>query len=202
MKTDTRMQPKTQGTVDVTRRNVILRGLTPMMFDRYAGDNQTQLEPHQKMYYLEDMKTLCLPACNISSFLSSENTTSAPRRLLGKKYRQTAQACLSYVSIEPFLIPIRRNGDPIVFGAFEGEKDPKSGTFIHRSVARLKGGLPNPKVRPVLPTPWELSFSITIYPNNEIKDEMLLKLFKDGGIALGLGTFRGVFGKFEVAAWE
>ncbi len=132
-----RMQPKVAGTVDVTERKVLLRGLTPIMFDRYAGDNQTQLEPHQRLYYGEDMKTLVLPATNISSFLSSINTTSAPKRLLGKKGNSTAQACLSYVSIEPFLIPFMRDGGPILFGEFKGEVDPKSKVFIHRSVARL-----------------------------------------------------------------
>jgi hypothetical protein len=33
--------------------------------------------------------------------------------------------------------------------------------------------------------------------------EMLLRIIaQEGGRALGLGTFRGVFGKFIVDAWE
>lgn len=202
MKTEVEASGRGQGTVDVLKRSVVLRGLVPIMFDRYAGDNQTQLDPHQKMYYGEDLRTLVLPATNISSFLSSINTTSAPKRLLGKKGNAVAQACLSYVQISPFLIPITRDGKPIVFGAFKGDRDPDTGIFIHRSVARLPKGVPNPKVRPVLPCPWEVAFDLTIYPNNEIKEEMLQKLFKEGGLALGLGTFRGVFGKFEVLSWK
>ena len=111
MKTTVDVQTSVQGTVELIRRSVTLRGVNPIMFDRYAGDNQTQLEPQQKMYYLEDLKTLCLPSANISSFLSGENTVSAPRRLFGKRFKDIAQACLSFVSIEPFLIPSEREAD-------------------------------------------------------------------------------------------
>jgi hypothetical protein len=31
---------------------------------------------------------------------------------------------------------------------------------------------------------------------------MLTDLFIRGGLAIGLGTFRGVFGKFKVSEWK
>jgi hypothetical protein len=49
---------------------------------------------------------------------------------------------------------------------------------------------------------WELAFTLTIYPNKEIKEQEIMNLFIDGGVAIGLGTFRGVFGKFEVSKWD
>lgn len=196
------MQSKVQGTLELVSRQVRVRGITSIAFDRYAGDNQTQLEVHQKMYFLEDMKTICLPAENVQSFLSSINTTSAAKRLGIKGWQKVANACLSFVSITPELIPFSRNGSSIQFGKFVGDKDPESGVVIKRHVARLPKGIPNPKIRPFLPTPWELEFTVSIYPTNEIKEEMVKKLFTDGGIALGFGTFRGVFGKFEVVKWE
>src|ERR1700737_4340519 len=51
---------------DVIERDVILSGTTDIMFDRYAGDNDTQLEPWQKLY-LEpgDSRVIGLPAVNI-----------------------------------------------------------------------------------------------------------------------------------------
>lgn len=202
VKTAIDIQAKSEGTVAQIRRKVSVRGRTPIMFDRYAGDNQTALEPAQKLYYMEDLKTVCLPNTNISSFLSAENTVSAPRRLMGKKWKETAQACLSFVEIQPFLIPLTRNGQPITFGQFQGDVDPVSGIRIHRCVARLAKGVPNPKVRPVLALPWELTFTVTLYPTKELREETLRWLFKEGGRAIGFGTFRGVFGKFEVVGWE
>jgi hypothetical protein len=193
---------KSSGTLEIVRRRVVLRGITPIAFDAYPGDNQTQVEVHQKMYYAEDGKTLCLPVENISSFLSAQNTVSAPQRLGLKGWKKIANACLSFVSIEPARVPFMRDGKPIVFGKFEGDKDTLSGVVIKRHTARVKGGIPNPKVRPFLPLPWQLEFNISIYPTNEIKEVTVLRLFKEGGIALGFGTFRGVFGKFVVDAWE
>lgn len=185
-------------------RMVILEGLTDIMFDRYSGDNSTQLEPWQKLYFAPgNTKVIGIPALNIMSFLSAHNTNSAPKRLRDKrKYKDISNACLSFVSISPNFIPLLRGKDPVVFGAFEGDVDPKSGIYIHRSVARLKDGIPNPKVRPVLPIPWAVGFEVTIAPNKEINEQEIMNLIEDGGRAIGLGTFRGVYGKFRIAQWD
>jgi len=188
---------------DITRQ-VILEGVADIMFDRYAGDNKTKLEVYQRLYFSrEDGRTLVLPALNIKSFLSAQNTTSAPKRLLpSKQYKEAAHAALSYVIISPMEIPFLRDGKPITFGKFKGDVDPDSGVYIHRSVARLKDGIPNPKERPTLPVPWALAFTLTIMANDELQEQQLVNLIQNGGRALGLGTFRGVFGKFRIAKWE
>jgi hypothetical protein len=189
---------------DIVTRKVTLIGLTDIMFDRYPGDNDTKLEAHQKLY-LEpgSTKVIGIPALNIMSFLSAHNTNSAPKRLRDKrKYKDLANAMLSFVSIREQFIPLIRDGKPIKLGKFEDDKDPVSGCYIHRSVARLDKGIPNPKVRPVVPLPWALNFTVDIFPNREIKEQDILNLVEEGGRAIGLGTFRGVFGKFRVEDWS
>lgn len=184
-------------------RKVTLRFITDVMFDRYPGDNETKLTPEQMLYYAKDGKTLVLPSVNVMSFLSAQNTTSAPKRLLdSRKYKAICQAMLSFVHISPQLIPFVRDGKSVVFGGFDGDVDPSSGAYIHRSTARLKDGIPNPKTRPALPIPLSLSFDLTMFKNKEINETQVYNLLVDGGIALGLGTFRGVFGKFAVEGWE
>jgi hypothetical protein len=189
---------------DTIIRKVRLCGTIDIMFDRYAGDNNTKLEPWQKLYFLPgDSRVIGVPALNIMSFLSAHNTNSAPKRLRDKrKYKDVCNACLSFIQISPSFIPLVRDGKPISFGKFEGDVDPKSGIYIHRSVARLDKGIPNPKERPVVPLPWALEFTLTLFPNKEIKEQEILNLLEEGGRALGLGTFRGVFGKFFVETWE
>jgi hypothetical protein len=197
--------PKTESLMEVTEKKCTLRGLNPIMFDRYGGDNKTKLEPAQKMYYLEDGKTLCIPSTNVHSLLSAELTNSAPKMFEGKGWQNIAKACLSYLSITPTLIPITRDGKAIVFGRFDDGKDKLSGAFIHYSVAKMKKGslvIPNPKVRPVLPPPWGIEFTVTLYRNEHVDEQKVLRLLKLGGLAIGLGTWRGVFGKFEVVKWE
>jgi hypothetical protein len=189
--------------IETVERDIVLKGTSPIMFDRYAGDNDTKLEPWQKLYYHPtNGKEIGIPALNISSFLSAHNTNSAPKRLRDKrKYKDICNACLSFVQISPDFIPLIRNDKPIVFGKFENDRDPLSGMTISRLVARLDKGIPNPKVRPVLSLPWEIRFKITILQNREITEQEILNLFDEGGRAIGLGTFRGVFGKFIVDKW-
>jgi hypothetical protein len=191
---------------DIIKRKVTLCGTKDIMFDRYAGDNNTKLEPNQKLYLQpaeNGHPVIGIPAANIMSFLSAHNTNSAPKRLRDKrKYKDIANACLSFLDIEEQFIPLLRDGKPICFDRFDGDKDSLSGAYIHRSVARLDKGIPNPKIRPVVPMNWEIAFTLTFFPNKEIQEQEVLNLFEDGGRALGLGTFRGVYGKFYVSSWD
>lgn len=198
------------GTREKVVRTVHLRGLTDILFCRYAGDNETKLEPWQKLYLGgDDGRTICLPSDAIMSFLSAQNTDSAPKRLLDpRKYKKFALACASYVQVAPELIPFVRDDEPIVFGKIDGARpdgkrcDNLSGVYIRHDVARLEKGIPNPVVRPALPLPWELRFTLTLWPNREIQEQQLMNIFTEGLIAIGLGTWRGRFGKAEVLAWE
>jgi hypothetical protein len=194
--------------LETITRSVILEGLTEIMFDRYPGENSTVLEWSQKIYLVPGGNTLCIPTANISSFLSSHNTNSAPKRLRDKrKYKDVCNACLSFTMIRgpetsPGHIPLLKNGEPITVGKFGEDLEPNSGLYLDRRVARLDKGIPNPKERPVLPLPWSLAFELHILPNKEIKEQEIQNLFREGGVAVGLGTFRGVFGKFHIAQWK
>ena len=206
-KREPRVETKTRsesGTRERLSRTIRIRGITDVMFDRYPGDNDTKLEPWQKLYLAGDTgRTICLPSANIMSFLSAQNTDSAPKRLLdSRKYKTFTLACASYVMIGPAEIPFTRDDKPIIFDRILNEHDDLSGVFVHRAVARLEKGIPNPKVRPVLPLPWELTFDLTLFPNRQIQEQQLLNIFTEGGIALGIGTWRGQYGKFEVVFWE
>jgi len=184
------------GKSDIRKVQVTLAGLRPIMFDRYPGSNEEQLPPEQKVYLSEDGK-LVFPAVNISSFLSSQNTESAPQRVCGKKWKAVAKAALSFVDISPIEVPFVRNGKPLTLE--------NAGLKVDFRVARMKKGqlaIPNPKQRPVLGLPWELSFELTLFPNPDLTENILRKLFEDGGIAIGFGTYRGVYGKFAVSKWQ
>ena len=110
-------------TLDVIKRQVTLEGFTPIMFDRYAGDNKTQLPVEEKMYFIPGTRQLCIPSVNISSFLSAKNTTSVAKLIGGRAYKSLADAFLSFVQITPFHVPLLRNGVPIVFNGFANDVD-------------------------------------------------------------------------------
>lgn len=188
--------------LDIIEKHIKLTGFAPLMFDRYAGDNKTQLPVESKMYFLPDGKTLCIPSMNIMSFLSAKNTTSVAKMIGGKSWSKICDALLSYVQISPMFVPIERDGKPIVFTGFKNGRDEIAKIFVHYSVARLKGGIPNPKERPVIELPWSVSFDLKLYKNSDVDETFLQTAFVKGGLSVGLGTFRGVFGKFTVESWE
>ena len=128
-----------EGTRDLVIRKVTLEGVMPLMFDRYPGDNDTKLA------------------------------------LDSRKYKKFTEACAAYTMIDAWTeeysedLVLVRDGKPIEFSGFDDtEVCPTSGLFIKRDVARLEKGVPNPKVRPVLPLDWSLTFRLTIYPNDQI----------------------------------
>lgn len=182
----------------IAKFSVRLRGITAILFDRYPGSNEEQLPWREKVYTSsKDGKSLIIPAKNLSSFLSAQNTISAPQRVCGKKWKAVAAAALSYVSILPDEIPFTRNGKPLTIE--------NANLYEDRSVARVKKAqltIPNPKSRPLLPLEWELEFTINLFDNKDLTESILKQLFEVGGIAIGLGSFRGVYGKFVVDKWE
>lgn len=173
---------------------VRLEGLRPLMFDRYAGDNATQLPVAEKMY-LDKGMGLMLPALNILSLLAAENTKSVCRQFFGKQGKTIALGISSYTAINPFEIPICDDNGQV---RFTGWNDQIS---QHKAVARVKNGIPNPKERPVLALPWFVEFEVEYVENKFCTLENLRQAFDMGG-TLGLGTFRPVFGRYQLAGWS
>ena len=176
-------------------RQITLTGLTPILFDRYSGNNKEQLSTMDKIYL--DGDHMVIPSTNILSFLSAQNTESAPQRVIGRGYKEVCKAAQSFVTIEPFNIPLSREGEPLTAK--------NANLKIHYAVAKIMKGklaIPNPKERPMLETPWELTFTLSLLETPELNEVLLKKLFEKGGIAIGLGTFRGVFGKFKITQWD
>jgi hypothetical protein len=169
-------------------------GLRPLMFDRYAGDNSTQLKPDDKMY-LNEKKQLTIPAINLFSLLAAENTKSVCRQFFGKNGKTIGLGISSYCDINPFEIPIEDDKGPIVFTNFGGQ------IKLLRNVARLKNGIPNPKERPCLALPWKIRFTVEYNDNKYCTLENLRSALALGG-TLGLGTFRPFFGKYEMTGWR
>ena len=174
--------------------HVRLKGLRPLMFDKYAGDNNTQLPTSEKMY-LDNQGQLTLPALNLYSLLCAENTKSVCRQFFGKSGKTIGLGIASYTTIMPFEIPIIDDDGPITFTGWNGR------IYVHKAVARVKGGIPNPKERPTLSLPWAVEFEVGYIENKSCTLENLRQAFAMGG-TLGLGTFRPFFGTYELETFD
>lgn len=172
---------------------VQLSGIRPLMFDRYAGDNNTSLPPEEKMYLNGDL--LIIPAINLFSLLCAENTKSVTRQFFGRQGKTIGLGISSYTNITPFEIPLLDENGPVKFRGWNNQ------ITVEKHVARVKGGIPNPKTRPVLHLPWRLEFEIEYQENAYCTLENLRQAVMWGG-TLGLGTFRPYFGRYELTGWE
>jgi len=172
-----------------------LVGIAPILFDRYAGDNKTELPVAEKMY-LDDAGHLTIPTINIYSLLCAENTKSVTRQFFGKNAKTTAMGISAFVTIEPFdALVLHDDNGPIVFSGFNEQ------ILVDKRVARLPKGIPNPKVRPRLNLPWYLECTVTWTPNNLCTLENLRQAFVMGGV-IGVGTYRHAFGRYRVDRFE
>lgn len=177
---------------------VKLRGIRPILFDRYGGDNKTKLEPKDKAY-LNDSGELGIPVLNVFSMLSAENTASVAKRFYGKQGREVALGVMSFVNIEA-----ADGNDPMVAplldedGKVYVKTDARIRILSH--VARLPKGIPNPKERPMVPNRWQIRLRVEHQENSMLNVATLRRMIEQAGI-LGLGTFRPIFGRF-VAEFE
>lgn len=175
---------------------VQLSGIRPLMFDRYSGDNNTQLPVSEKMY-LTSERALVLPAINVYGMLTSEDK-SVVKQFFGKQARTIALGIKSYTLIDPFEIPIMDDAGQVVFDGFNSQIE------RHYATARVKKGalsIPQAKERPVLNLPWRLEFVVSYQDNRHCTIENLRQCFEYGGI-IGLGTFRPFFGRYELTGWD
>jgi hypothetical protein len=174
---------------------VELTGIRPIMFDRYAGDNNTSLAAADKMY-LDDNMGLTVPAINVLSLLGAENTKSVSKQFFGKQWRTIALGIMSYTNIDPIEIPLLDDDGQIMWG---GDWTAQVSHVKH--VARLMKGIPNPKDRPVVALPWYLRFTIEYMDNKYCTLDNLQQCYELGGV-LGLGTFRPVYGRYVLTRFD
>lgn len=187
----------------VTKLTATLRGIRPILFDRYAGDNNTKLKALEK-FYTDEKGGIVLPVLNVFSLLTAQNTDSVAARFYGKQRRDIALGVNAFCNITPHGVESEDMIDaPITDSKGRQFNAKDSCVQIVQHVARMKkagAAIPNPKERPMIPTGWQVKLDFSITENNFVTATTLRNMVEQGGI-LGLGTFRPIFGRFAVE-WE
>lgn len=177
-----------------------LTGTSDIMFDRFYGQEKDTRPPEQKFYLVEENK-IVLPTENLYSFLFGENPQGAAKTE-GKKGKEYIRMGYSHVGIKPSdHICFKRDGKDIIYKGFEGNED---NYYISEFSPRTKmSSGPNSikqnlKRRPVLREGWTLEFTVSIFKNPLITVDKMVNWFTEGGVLIGLGTYRPRFGRFSV----
>jgi hypothetical protein len=188
--------------MEQTQIHVTLESLADIMFDQFFDHSKEPRPPEQK-FYLQDKNQLVFPSLNIMAFLFNQKGNSCATKFEGKKRNDYISMGFSHISITPTFIPFKgKDKKPVVFKDFEDS------TFYIVNAApttKLSGGgfiKQEAKPRPVLKMPWFLEFEINLYKNSLINSIKLQNWFEAGGLLIGLGTYRPLFGRFAVKEWK
>jgi len=174
------------------------KGLVGILFDHFI-DLSADEKPMKDKMYLNENQELVLPSENIYSFFFGEKPGGCALRFEAKQWRQYKMTGMSYVTISPEFIPFLRNEKPIRFNGFIEDYDAEAKIrILHHKANIAKGKLviPSPKHRPMLETPWELNFEVSVFDNSLINIEKIKNWLIRGGIEIGFGTYRPRFGRF------
>lgn len=187
--------------MECTKIDVTLSGLSDIMFDKFIDHSKESRPPEQKLY-LSKGNQLVLPSPNIDAFLFGENPAGCAKKFEGKKGKDYISYGMSHIFINPMIIPFKDDkNEPIIFENFKDGK-----LYLFELGGRNKSGSLSIKQearpRPVLTWPWNISFQISLIKNDKISPTKLYNWFTEGGILIGIGTFRPRYGRFEVALWE
>lgn len=174
-------------------------GIVGLLLDKFTDMSADERPPEQKLY-LNNQKQLIYPSENIFSFFYSQDGGCA-QRFEKKQWKEYVRQGMAYTSISPEFPTINRNKKPILFNGFENEYDPMAKILVlhHKAIVRKgKLNIPSPKIRPMIETPWEIEFEVTISENSLISIEKIKNWLVRGGIEIGFGTYRPRFGRFIV----
>jgi len=186
--------------LEITKIAVKLAGLAPIMFDRFI-DHSREARPAEQRLYLVDGNVLVMPQENIEAFMFGMDPKGCAMTFEGKRCKEYRTVGMSHVFIEETSIPFQAEGKDIIFDGFNDR------IWIHnRSGGRTGSGSSRtkqePKQRPVLNTPWSLSFTLTVVKNALIDETKLYNWFTSGGVQIALGTYRPRWGRVAVEKWE
>jgi hypothetical protein len=184
--------------------NIVLEGISDIMFDRFYDHSKEDIPPERKLY-LNGASQVVLPSENIWSFLFREMPPNGIiRRIEGKKAKDYIDIGQAMLAIKPSVIPFLRDGEPIVFDGF-GDSKPFYYNDWSAGIGKQSGGKAiklEIRKRPVLREPWDLAFKILLFPNDRVTPEKLRSWFEQGGLVVALGTYRPKHGRFSVRDWD
>jgi len=177
---------------EIVKRSVTLTGITPLMFDKFIGQEEIPVE--QKLYLAPDKETLCLRASNIMGMLASKSSNSCLRQFVSNKDWKIIEPILrSSVIVTPEYIPIMDNGEAILF------HDWSEKVYVDERMARPSSTARVIARRPMCALPWSMFFNIAINESEKIKEGMIRDWFERGGFLVGVGAGTTIgYGRFTV----
>jgi hypothetical protein len=109
-----------------------------------------------------------------------------------KDWKTRGPEVVGNVNVEPVRIPFLNDNEPITFDGKWSDK-----VYIDERMARPSATARVVARRPVIDIPWILEFALTINETEFVTVARIKDWFTRGGISVGIGAYRPMFGRFE-----
>jgi hypothetical protein len=196
------LKGETMDTIKIYEIKATLRGLAPIMFDKFKDHASPNLPMEQKVYADKEGR-LVLPQANIMSFLVGENPGGIVKVDKQKKFREFCQIIKSHVNFTAPAFPFL-DGEGNEITSFDFHNNKIWGICNEAGVVKSSGGKiikAEAKPRPYLELPWSLPIGIILTMtefNQIVTPELMQDWFIKGGILVGVGTYRPRYGRFGI----
>jgi hypothetical protein len=175
--------------------NVTIRGIAPLMHNRYPMEVATMTKKKQrgtvfnpeeevkKTYYTNSKGEIIQPAEHIEGALIQAGSAKTVPGLGKKTYKDLMK---TNVAVLPTEIP------------FPNGKDYKTDIRL-AVIPATRGRVPVARARW---DEWEFNFTIRVFDNDLTDGEALKDILEIAGKTKGIGTYRPKYGRFEVVRFE
>lgn len=174
-------------------------GIVPIMFCRFPlpakpGDRKKKKKQTLEEKIWLDKKGVYIPTDNLRMMLIGNKHRTGAAKIYGSeyeskkgtKYLNFCKACVWVVgdNNKVYFQPTRKICDDVDI----------------RSFINATGGRDTLE-RPILNTPWSLSFSVQV-TDESVPEDIVKEFFTVAGLRCGLGVYGPTFGRFVVKKWE
>lgn len=180
----------------IQKIKVKLEGIKPIIFNCFVSIKD-EVPTIRKVPVIDGK--LAISGDRLLAFLIANKPEQPPGciKLFMKstEYKKVLPLVKAYVGHQ-LVIPVLVDGKEVKFSDFEKSEEVK----IQKD--KVCGGpVPSIVERPIVEN-WSLEFQINLVENKEISLERLKEWYERGGIEVGLGASRPVYGQFTVSKFE
>lgn len=176
-----------------------IEGVVPIMFCRFPlpakpGDTKKKKKQTIEQKLWMDDEGVYIPTDNLRMMLIGNKHRTGAAKIYGTeyeskkgtKYLNFAKACIWVVGDngKVYFEPVRKTWDDVDV----------------RSFINVTGGRDTTE-RPILNTPWSLSFDVQV-TDDSVPSDIVKEFYKVAGMRCGLGVYGPTFGRFVVKEWK
>jgi hypothetical protein len=175
-----------------------LEGIVPIMFSRFPlpdkpGDTKKKKKQTiaEKMWI--DKKGVYIPTDNLRMLLIGNRFRPGAAKIYGSEYE--SKKGTKYLNFCKACVWVVGDNGKVYFDPKRTEHDDVDiRSFINSTGSRAT------TERPVLNTPWSLTFDIQV-TDDAVPEETIKAMYEVAGMRCGLGVYGPTFGRFIVKEW-